>query len=328
MQTFAIFDTRSMDGNSSAPASADPPDNSISSSGIIATVFFGSSVLIALCYLGYLLLCKIRNHRQQQKLLDDQENSLLNAQSAPQIRPMSYFESNEKFNNDTIQIVVHQPDLMTSRPAEHHGTHVLNTSATQFSPRRVTEFDTLDTMSTSPPQSPLANIERLQICFEPSSASRQSLRRYSKPSPAVQRFSDLQKPSAGSSPTPLSPTLQGHLSVTGQSPPLLTTPAIHPPPPAHRSPLSSLPTVTRTRPRSRPTRLHFPLRASKPSPPLSRSFSPTSSSALLMEHPATMGRRVGDVSPGLDPDYPYPMTPAQVGYGRAVDGWGRGAREA
>lgn len=37
-----------------------------------------------------------------------------------------------------------------------------------------------------------------------------------------------------------------------------------------------------------------------------------------------MGRRLGDVSPGTDPEYPYPMTPQQIGDGRslALLGWG------
>ena len=54
-----------------------------------------------------------------------------------------------------------------------------------------------------------------------------------------------------------------------------------------------------------------------------RSLLPDASSAELMNHPAVRGRRLSDLSPGLDPDYAYPMTPAQIGDGRSLEGLGR-----
>ena len=46
-----------------------------------------------------------------------------------------------------------------------------------------------------------------------------------------------------------------------------------------------------------------------------------------MNHPAAKGRRLSDLSPGLDPDYVYPMTPAQIGDGRPLEGLGRRGEE-
>ena len=54
-----------------------------------------------------------------------------------------------------------------------------------------------------------------------------------------------------------------------------------------------------------------------------RSLPPKASSAELMNHPAVKGRRLSDLSPGLDPDYAYPMTPGQIGDGRSLEGLGR-----
>ncbi|MCJ1383109.1 hypothetical protein MMC17_006222 [Xylographa soralifera] len=76
--------------------------------------------------------------------------------------------------------------------------------------------------------------------------------------------------------------------------------------------LSPFPATTRASPKP-----------SSPSPSSTHSLSPTSSTALLMGHPATHGRRVRDVSPGLDPEYRYPMTPAQIGDGRPLSLLGR-----
>lgn len=66
-------------------------------------------------------------------------------------------------------------------------------------------------------------------------------------------------------------------------------------------------------------------RPKQPSP-LARQHSASSITAsdLLMHHPQTRGRRMSDICPGLDPDYEYPMTPAQIGDGRPLSLLGRG----
>lgn len=78
---------------------------------------------------------------------------------------------------------------------------------------------------------------------------------------------------------------------------------------------------------AKPNRLHLPHRTGPAKPSASqhhRSLSPDSSAAYLLNHPATMGHRLSDVSPGTDPEYPYPMTPQQIGDGRPLTLLGRG----
>ncbi|MCJ1321462.1 hypothetical protein MMC15_006807 [Xylographa vitiligo] len=132
------------------------------------------------------------------------------------------------------------------------------------------------------------------------------------------------------SPSAASPTQQALLPTTPrhqrQSTPLL--------PSRLSSPLPHLPQRNLQR-HSDPHRLYslsppLPIRHSlhstpspRPNNPSAHPLSPTSSTALLMAHPATHGRRPGDVSPGLDPEYPYPMTPAQIGDGRPLSLLGR-----
>lgn len=313
MLNSTVLDTTSSDTSSSSPTSADLPDNTMPPSAIAAAAIFSLAILVALCYLGYLLFCKIRNHRQQQVLLDDQEKALLPAQGALQIRPMSYIESDKKFNHDIIQIVVPRPGSSGPRTYESFRTPTPTPS----------EIDT-SSMTSSPLLSPLASFLQLQVRSTPQPVARQSLQRSMQtsraarsPSKPTSRMPHTQSPTASLMPQ------SGPFTKAKKSQHSLA-PAIQPPSPAHHSPLSSNPAAPRSRSRSRPVHLYLPHRSGKPSPPTSRSFSPTSSSALLMEHPATMGRRLGDVSPGLNPEYPYPMTPAQVGDGRIVDGCGRG----
>jgi len=85
---------------------------------------------------------------------------------------------------------------------------------------------------------------------------------------------------------------------------------------------------------AKPNLLHLPHRpgANRPRKPSvgeqHRSLSPDSSAVYLLSHPAAMGRRLSDVSPGTDPEYPYPMTPQQIGDGRPLTLLGRGEERA
>jgi hypothetical protein len=62
---------------------------------------------------------------------------------------------------------------------------------------------------------------------------------------------------------------------------------------------------------------------SQPEPLSGRLLSQRASAAMLMNHPSAQGRRVSEIAPGLDPEYPYPMTPGQIGDGRSLDFLGR-----
>lgn len=131
------------------------------------------------------------------------------------------------------------------------------------------------------------------------------------PSPANARVHHISPPPRTASP-------RGKISPfpTTPSPPRSPSALLPASPSPHASLLKEHPMP------AKPNLLHLPHRpaANRPRKPSGgeqhRSLSPDSSAVSLLNHPAVMGRRLGDVSPGTDPEYPYPMTPQQIGDGR------------
>ncbi|MCJ1399825.1 hypothetical protein MMC11_003028 [Xylographa trunciseda] len=282
--------TPSSAASASSTASANQVDNYLSPGGIAAASVFGGAVLLSCFYLAYLAYLKLQNHRRLQKSFIDQENAPL-ADETSTTRPMSYMEFG-KFPHEVLEVVVHQPGQPKSaKPI----SQIPTPSTVRFSPRPTAE------LNSSPGPSPSLAKPTVQAHLP----DRQQRQRHSPPVPASRPSSSLPAPPPRRPlPYPTAPTAL----------PVQQTPHSAPPP-SSRSPPSRRP---------RPSRLHVPtFRPSKPPSPR-RSLSPTSSTAHLMGHPATLGRRPGDVSPGLDPEYPYPMTPAQIGDGRPLSWLGRG----
>lgn len=156
----------------------------------------------------------------------------------------------------------------------------------------------------------------------PAPTSRYALPRTPAPAPQLPVNITPQLPSPASaqihyipSPPPRTSPPRGKFAPfpAAPSPPRSPLPAS---PSPHASFSKDLPMPTK------PNRLHLPHRPGQNHPPKSsvgqqhRSLSPDFSAAYLLNHPATRGRRLNDVSPGTDPEYPYPMTPGQIGDGR------------
>ncbi|MCJ1249591.1 hypothetical protein MMC30_006817 [Trapelia coarctata] len=166
----------------------------------------------------------------------------------------------------------------------------------------------------------------------PAPTSRYALPRTPAPAPQLPVNITPQPPSPASSRIHYTPSPPRSSPSRGRISPFPTTPSPPRSPsaalPASRSPHASfskdLPIP------AKPNRLHLPNRPgqNRPRKPSvgqqHRSLSPDSSAAYLLNHPATMGRRLSDVSPGTDPEYPYPMTPQQIGDGRPLTLLGRG----
>ncbi|MCJ1387513.1 hypothetical protein MMC18_000356 [Xylographa bjoerkii] len=284
-------------------ASANLIDNHMSAGGIAAAAILGCAVLLSCCFLGYLAFRKLQNHRQLKRIFNDQENApLADESTAP--RPMSYLEVGKLPHDDIIEIVVHQPDQPQSAKAF---LQTSTPSTAGFSPRSLEEMDSpeLSPSFTSPTrQSLFRDAQRHQRQSAPLLSSRLSSPLPTSPPRNPQRHSIPRRLQTLSPPLPIPQS---------------------PSPPRLFSGPTNKPSLSTSRPL--PSRLHLPSRSfiqpSKSSPPGVRSLSPNSSTAHLMGHPATNGRRLSEVSPGLDPEYPYPMTPAQIGDGRPLSLLGR-----
>ena len=305
----------------------------MNSAGVAIASFLGSCVFISFCYLSFLAYRKFQNRKLNKESLFDEEDTCLTGQSYTAIRPLT----SSKTEKDARELIVEPFIQKISAPADCQAPKATTPHVAQFSPDQQSQNNAFKANSSSsvPMKQSLPPFNQqhgrhstpwtTDLSIQPAT-SHQTSRRQRR----SLQYDHLHRPSQ----TPIcsSPPQAGRFG----SP---TTPSrsTQPPSATHHSRLSSNPSFSPQAPvqspirpheilsihPTRPVRLAFPAIKSPyspkhPSPLRSRALSPDSSSAYLMQHPAVMGRRASEVSPGLDPEYPYPMVPGQVGDGRRV----------
>ena len=247
-------------------------------------VVFGSALLISACLLVFY---KLRSIRRLQNGEHDKENLISEAENGTPHCPVSPVTSaNGKDYGDIVPgTFIHTPESPLARLQSR------NSDISGSHPPSYTEFSNFF------PRPSMSSAER---------------------SPQTPQFL----------PIPLERNQSHALSSHRLSPSTIQPPPTTPRSRSAHSPSSRFSAQDASVKRTSLLRIHLPHISSyrpRRSSPLgsTRPLSLKSSAAILMQNPATQGRSLNEVSPGLDPDYPYPMTPDQVGDGREVSSWAR-----